>query len=575
MNHRTVDMRRREFIRRTTCGTAGVLLASQANTAPDALAARQPNIIIILTDDQGYGDLGCHGNSRLRTPNIDRFARQSIECTHFHSSPVCTPTRASLMTGRYNYRTRAIDTYLGRAMMDPEEVTLAEMLRAAGYRTGIFGKWHLGDNYPMRPMDQGFQETLVHRGGGIGQPADLPNGSHYMNPVLLHNGRIERFRGYCMDVYTDVALRFIEGDRRQPFFVYLATNTPHTPLEVADSYASPYRAMGLDDDTAHVYGMIANIDENVGRLLARLEALGHEQDTIVIFLTDNGAQQRNRYSAGLRAGKGTVYDGGIRVPFFIRWPAGLKGGLQMHRIAAHIDVTPTLLDACGIPQPPGIRFDGLSLMPLLKDHSAVWPERTLYFQWHRGDVPELYRDCAARSERWKLVSHLGKGNEPSIELYDMIEDPGEERNVAAASPEIVKRLRDGYEAWFRDVSSTRGYDPPRIHLGAPQENPATLTRQDWRGPRAGWNADSLGYWEVQVSAAGRFEVTLRFPAVRGDSTARFRLGGVVAAKPVRKGMTVITMDQVTIPAGAGRLEAWLEDSGKPVGVHYVDIRRVE
>ncbi len=575
MNRRAVHMRRREFMRRTTRGAAGAFVASQANTALDALAIRQPNIIIILTDDQGYGDLGCHGNSSLRTPNIDRFARESIECTHFHSSPVCTPTRASLMTGRYNYRTRAIDTYLGRAMMDPEEVTLAEMLRTAGYRTGIFGKWHLGDNYPMRPMDQGFQETLVHRGGGIGQPADLPDGSHYMDPVLLHNGRIEKFRGYCMDVYTDAALRFMEGDRRHPFFVYLATNTPHTPLEVADSYVSPYRAMGFDDDTARVYGMIANIDENVGRLLAGLEALGLEEDTIVIFMTDNGAQQRNRYSAGLRAGKGTVYDGGIRVPFFIRWPAGLKGGRRMDRIAAHIDVAPTLLDACGIPQPPGIRFDGLSLMPLLKDNSALWPERTLYFQWHRGDVPELYRDCAARSERWKLVSHLGKGNEPSIELYDLIEDPGEERNVAAASPEIVKRLRDGYEAWFMDVSSTRGYDPPRIHLGAPQENPATLTRQDWRGPRAGWNADSLGYWEVLVTAAGRFEVTLHFPAVQGDSTARFRLGDVVSAKPVRKGMTVITMDPVAIPAGAGRLEAWLEDAGQSVGVHYVDVRRVK
>ncbi len=567
-------MRRREFIRRTTCGATGAFVASQANAALDAHAMRQPNIIIILTDDQGYGDLGCHGNGRLRTPNIDRFALQSVECAHFHSSPVCTPTRASLMTGRYNYRTRAIDTYLGRAMMDPDEVTLAEMLGAAGYRTGIFGKWHLGDNYPMRPMDQGFQETLVHRGGGIGQPSDLPDGSHYMDPVLLHNGRIERFRGYCMDVYTDAALRFIEEDRRQPFFVYLATNTPHTPLEVADSYVSPYRASGLDDGTARVYGMIANIDENVGRLLARLKALGLEENTIVIFMTDNGAQQRNRYSAGLRAGKGTVYDGGIRVPFFIRWPAGLKGGRRMDRIAAHIDVAPTLLDACGIPRPAGIRFDGLSLLPLLRDDEAAWPERTLHFQWHRGDVPQLYRDCAARTGRWKLVSHLGKENEPLIELYDLIEDPGERRNLAAANPEVVKQLRDGYEAWFRDVSSTRGYDPPRIHLGAPQENPATLTRQDWRGPRAGWDADSLGYWEILVSNAGRYEVTLRFPAGQEDATAQFRLGDVVASKPAHRGMADITMEPMKLPAGAGRLEAWLETADKSVGVHYVDVRRI-
>ena len=565
---------RRSFLRGLAQGTATAMLASAAHAAGRSTAGRRPNIILVLTDDQGYGDLGCHGNEKIRTPKIDRLARESVELTHFHSSPVCTPTRASLMTGRYNYRTRAIDTFLGRAMMDPGEVTLAEMLSSAGYRTAIFGKWHLGDNYPMRPMDHGFQEVLVHKGGGIGQPSDLPGGSHYTDPVLLHNGKMERFRGYCMDVYTDAAVRFIEENQRRSFFAYLATNTPHTPLEIAESYASPYRAMGLDDDTARVYGMITNIDENIGRLLEKLKALGLEENTIVIFTTDNGAQQRNRYSAGLRAGKGTVYDGGIRVPFFLRWPTRITGGRQVETIAAHIDVAPTLLEACAVPKPKDVRFDGLSLLPLLENKQSHWPERTLYFQWHRGDAPELYRDCAARTDRWKLVMHLGKNREPVSELFDMAADPGEARDVAGEHPEIAGRLREGYEAWFKDVSSTRGYDPPRIHLGTRFENPVTLTRQDWRGPRAGWSSDSLGYWEVLVAAAGNYEVTLRFAPAADAAQAHFRLGTATAVMPVEKGSGEIRFEKVLLKSGPGRLEAWVESGGKTIGVHYVDVKRL-
>jgi arylsulfatase A-like enzyme len=565
---------RREFLQGLGRSASAGILASGVSALEKSEALRRPNVVLIMTDDQGYGDLGCHGNQRLRTPNLDRFAAESVELTHYHSSPVCTPTRASLMTGRYNYRTRAIDTYLGRAMMEPGEVTIAEMLSAAGYRTAIFGKWHLGDNYPMRPMEHGFQEVLVHRGGGIGQPSDLPGGSHYADPVLLHNGRIEAFRGYCMDVYTDAAMRFITSNSKRSFFVYLATNTPHTPLEIADSYTSPYRAMGLDEGTARIYGMIANIDENVGRLLARLKTLDLEQDTIVIFATDNGAQQINRYSAGLRAGKGTVYDGGIRVPFFIRWPARLKGGRQVEQIAAHIDVVPTLLDACGAAKPANLRLDGASLLPLLKNGGIHWPERTLYFQWHRGDTPELYRDCAARCDRWKLVMHLDKNREPAAELYDMVADPGETRDAAAEHREIVNQLRQGYEAWFQDVSATRGYDPPRIHLGTRFENPTTLTRQDWRGPQAGWEPESLGCWAVLVAASGNYEITLRFAPTAASGGARFRLGDASALIPYQSGTTELRLSRIPLKSGPGRLEAWLESGGRAVGVHYVDVKRL-
>ncbi len=353
-----------------------VASAIAAPAAPLRNAA-SPNVILILTDDQGFGDLSCHGNPHLRTPHIDSLARAGVEFTQFHVSPVCSPTRSCLMTGRYNYRTGAIDTFLGRAMMYPEEVTLAEMLGSAGYRTGIFGKWHLGDNYPMRAIDQGFQEAVNHLGGGISQPSDLPGGSSYFDPVVMHNGRVQQYKGYCTDVFTSEAIRFIEENRARPFFTYLATNAPHSPLQVDEKYVAPFRAKGLDETTAKVYGMVTNLDENIGRLLDRVKALGIEDNTIVIFMTDNGPQQP-RYNAGMRGRKGTVYEGGIRVPFFVRWPRSLKPGRTVDRLAAHIDVVPTLLDACGVPAPKGLRLDGRSLMPLLRREKAEWPDRMIF-----------------------------------------------------------------------------------------------------------------------------------------------------------------------------------------------------
>jgi len=560
-------IRRREFLRAAAGGAAAAALAGCSGAREAAVPRQRPNVILILTDDQGYGDLGCHGNARLRTPHLDRLAAESVELTHFHVMPVCAPTRACLLTGRYNYRTGAIDTYLGRAMMYPDEVTLAEMLAGAGYRTGLFGKWHLGDNYPMRPIDQGFHEALNHLGGGLCQPSDPPGGNGYFDPVLLRDGKPAATGGYCTDLFTDAALRFIEAGRDRPFFAYLATNAPHAPLQVPEKYVEPYKSAGLDDETAKVYAMISNLDENVGRVLARLRDLGLQDRTIVLFMTDNGAQQAGRYAAGLRGTKGTVYDGGIRVPCFIRWPGRLRGGRQVEPIAAAIDIVPTLLEACGVARPAGVRLDGLSLMPLLEGREAPWPERTLYFQWHRGDEPVLYRDCAARDPRYKLVN--GKA------LYDMAADPGETRDVATEHPDVVARLRAGYEAWFRDVSSTRGYAPPRIHLGTPHEDPTTLTRQDWRGPRAGWDANSLGHWEVCVARAGAFAVTLRFPGAKEPREAHFRLGAADRAAPVLAGAREAAFENVRLEPGDGRLEAWLAAGDKTVGVHYVDVKRTD
>src|SRR5262245_42451309 len=456
-------------------------------------APRRPNVVLIIADDMGHGDLGVHGNPIIKTPNLDRFAKQSVRMQRFFVSPVCSPTRSSLLTGRYNYRTGVVDTFIGRSMMYPDEVTLAELLAAVGYRTGIFGKWHLGDNYPLRAMDQGFHEALVLKGGGIGQPSDPPtpptppsqggDKGGYFDPVLQHNGKQVRKKGYCSDVFTDAAMDFIAKNRDGPFFCYLAFNAPHAPLQLPERYHQMYAKVNLAhdqfpkfgqplvgksslDDTAKVYGMVTNIDDNLGRLFAKLEELNLAENTIVIFLTDNGPQQV-RYNSGMRMRKGSVHEGGVRVPFFVRWPAQLPKDRDVDRIAAHIDVVPTLAAACGFTLAEKHRVDGTNLLPLWKGQEIAWPDRTLYVQWHRGDVPQLHRACAARSQKWRLVQPEGAGEKPlpdkvRFKLYDMESDPFEQHDVADQHPEILARMKAGYEAWFRDVSSTRGYDPPRI-----------------------------------------------------------------------------------------------------------------
>lgn len=568
----------------------GILFGIVNSALADGQADR-PNVVLIMTDDQGHGDLGFHGNSKIRTPQLDDLAKQSVRFDYFYVSPVCSATRASLMTGRYNYRTGVVDTYMGRSMMHTEEVTIAEMLGEAGYRTGIFGKWHLGDNHPMRPMDQGFDESLVHRGGGITQAAGPP-GDSYFDAVLEHNGQTVRSNGYCSDVFTDSAIRFIEQHRDRPFFVYLSFNCPHTPLQVPDQYVAPYKRMNLahevfpavgypligeaeQDELACVYGMVTNIDDNLGRLLAQLDALELADNTIVIFLTDNGPQQE-RYKSGLRGLKGQTYDGGIRVPCFVRWPAKFQAGRREERIAAHIDIAPTLLDACGVKKPASVLFDGVNLMPVLAGIAGQWPARTLFFQAHRGPEPEPFRAAAVREARYKLVlSPTAFGRRlktPVVELFDMHADPYEQHDLTVERPNIVARLKASYLAWLRDVGATRGYAPPRIHLGTPHENPVILTRQDWRGHGPGWGIN--GHWEVHVVNEGSFDLRLRFKEVGDPRSVHISLSGVTREASIAAGAAQHTFDAVTLPTGPGRLHAWIAHEDQNRGVEYVDVIRL-
>ena len=374
-------------------------------------AQKKPNIIIMMTDDQGYGDVGFHGNPYLKTPNMQSIAEQGIEMTHFFAYPNCSATRAALMTGRYPYRTGVTAVTQVDHFMNTSEITIAEILSENGYRTGIFGKWHLGDNMPMRPTDQGFQEALVHKGGGIAQDAG-PAGNTYFNPILEHNNVSKKYEGYCDDIFTDATLDFISKKSDQPFFAYLATNLPHFPLQVPDSRAEPYRKIGLHEDNALTYGMIDNIDYNVGRVLDKLKQLGIDENTIVIFLSDNGPRQRRtkndvypgRWVANLRGTKTSVYECGIRVPFFVKWPNKLESQIKTNTMGAIIDVLPTILDVCEINAPENVKIDGKSLLPLWKGNPIEFNDRVYFTQMHYGPTPFKYMHFAARTQKYKLVS---------------------------------------------------------------------------------------------------------------------------------------------------------------------------
>ncbi|MEM7232234.1 MAG: arylsulfatase [Planctomycetota bacterium] len=515
-------------------------VASEPAVAKTSAKASKPNIVVVITDDQGYGDLGSTGNRVLDTPHLDRLAAQSARLTSFYVSPVCAPTRASLMTGRYNYRTRVVDTWVGRAMMEPSEVTVAEALRAGGYKTGVFGKWHLGDCYPLRPDDQGFEETLVHRGGGLAQPSEpIENERRYTDPILFRNGKQVQTKGYCTDVYFDAALQFMEDSKRagKPFFVYLPTNAPHGPFhDVPEELLAKYEAQDLSSvllgnkrtraNVVRAFAMIENVDQNIGKLTKKIKELEIKDDTIVVFLHDNGPNSR-RYVGKMRGMKTEVHEGGIRSPLFVRWPKRLRPGIASNLISAHIDIMPTLLDAAGVPAPEGVKLDGISLLPLLERKKVQWPDRTIVIQTHRGDAPVRYHHFAARTQEWKLVRPSGFGRQTppdsvGFELYNIPNDPTESRNLVREKPHIFAKLKAEYDRWFDDVGSTRkdNYAPPRIVIGNNRETRTPLTLQDWRRESGnGWGTN--GHWLVNFEGDHSYRVTVNSKSpLNGNATLR-------------------------------------------------------
>ncbi len=423
-------------------------------------AGKRPNIILILTDDQGYGDFSCHGNPVLKTPNLDRLYDESVRFTDFQVCPTCAPTRCALMTGRHEFRSGVTHTYKERERMSLKAYTLAQALRSAGYATGIFGKWHLGDEPERWPDKRGFDEMFIHGGGGIGQTfpgscGDAP-GNTYFSPAILHNGEFVRTEGYCTDVFFGRAVRWIEsvkGDR--PFFAYISTNAPHQPLQVPPEYEKLY-AGRVDPPVAKFFGMIANIDDNVGRLLDKLKQWSIERNTLLIYMNDNGGLTGvGVWNAGMRGRKNTPWRGGVRAASFWRWPGTLEPA-DVDRLAAHIDLFPTLAQIAGanLPEEITAKFDGRSLVPLLADPEADWPDRFLFThvgRWGRGKAADSkYRRCSVRDSRYTLVCDT-KDKSKRWQLFDLRNDPGQRRDVAAEHPDVVERLETAYDLWWEEV----------------------------------------------------------------------------------------------------------------------------
>ncbi|HLJ57861.1 MAG TPA: sulfatase-like hydrolase/transferase, partial [Chthonomonadaceae bacterium] len=443
-----------------------ILLACLLACAPSTgqpVSRRPPNIVFLLTDDQGYGDLSCTGNPTLRTPNMDRLHDEGVRFTDFHVSPTCSPTRSALMTGRHEFRSGVTRTILERERMALSAVTNAQVLKRAGYATGIFGKWHLGDEDAYQPGRRGFDEVFIHGGGGIGQTyegscGDAP-GNTYFDPAILHNGRFERTHGYCTDVFYGQAIRWMDRmrTRRRPFFAYVPCNAPHEPLQVRPEDGARYSGRVADRRVARYFGMIANIDDNVGRLLAKLHDWGIERDTLVLFMNDNGGTFGVPvFNAGMRGGKVTAFLGGTRAASFWRWPGTLKPA-DVDALAAHIDVFPRLAEIAGVRLSPkeAAQVEGRSLVPLLANPAAPWPERTLFThvgRWPKGAPPSAYKyaNGSVRTPRWHLVS-ASTGAARNWMLFDVRADPGEQTDVALENPSVVREMDALFDRWWLSV----------------------------------------------------------------------------------------------------------------------------
>lgn len=491
-----------------------VLIPAGRSAASQAGPDRRPNVVVLITDDQGYGDLACHGNPIIHTPHMDALHAQSVRLTDFHVDPTCAPTRSALMTGRYSHRAKVWHTITGRNMLARGEVTMADLFRRAGYRTAHFGKWHLGTNYPYRPIDRGFETWLGQGDGGTGTATDHW-GNDRVNDVYLRNGRKEAIPGYAPDVFVDNAIDYLRAHRRsepqRPFFLYLATYVPHSPWALPEAdWVDRYRDK-VPLRTAYFFASITRVDENLGRLRRCLDEEGLAENTIFVFMTDNGSSGGFRvFNAGMREHKGSHYDGGHRVPCFIHWPAGgLHEPKDVDQLTAHFDLLPTLIDLCDLERPEDIEFDGRSLKPLLYQAEHAWDDRALVVESQRVDVPEKGRKYAVMTERWRLVD--------GRELYDIQTDPGQQRNLAAEHPDVVARLRRAYDRYWASVS--RGDEPyQRPIVGADAQRETYLCSEDWR-PLEGYCAWSqaavakaspvTGQWLVEVAAAGRYRFEVR------------------------------------------------------------------
>jgi len=511
----------RNMTRRDALGllAAGIATTSASRGLPPGVkTARRPNVVFVLMDDVGYGDLACLGNPVIKTPNIDALWAKSARFTDFHVSPTCSPTRCSLMTGRYCNEVGVWHTIHGRNLLSPSAVTLAECFKSSGYRTANYGKWHLGDNYPCRPHDRGFDDAVVCGGGGIWQAPDY-FGNDDEDDSYIHNGEFQKYSGFSTDIFFQLTKDFIVDAKGKdtPFFVYLATTAAHEPVWAKEKDAAPYEGVaGLPH--AGFYGMIANIDENLGKLMRFLTDQGLAEDTILIFASDNGTGEgEGVFNAGMRGAKSAAYEGGHRVPFFFYWPGGgIATGRDIQALTAHIDVLPTLADLCDLKN-RGSSVDGRSWRPLLFDKGERWADRTIVTDSQREENLVKWKDTAVMTQQWRLVNPTPHGNPNKFELYDILKDPGQQKSVLEQHPEVVAKLKADYESWWRQVSAD-GDEYVGIVIGSDSETPTRLNCMDWHGDgsdaannqsqiRSGPIAN--GFWALDIERAGRYRFELR------------------------------------------------------------------
>ena len=562
---------------------AVAMVAAALSACGDSQGTQRPHILVILTDDQGWGDLSLHGNPDLQTPRLDALARSGARFDRFYVNPLCSPTRAAFLTGRDALRGGVWGVTRGQETLRSEEVTLPEILGDAGYRTAMVGKWHNGEHYPHSPEGQGFETFFGFRRG---------HWNNYFDTWLLRGTERERTSGYINDVLTDEALRVLEASHERPVFLHVAYNTPHSPFQVPDADFDRVKRRGLDDETTAAYAMVENLDRNVGRLLDGLESRGLADDTIVVFFGDNGPNGQ-RFNGGMRGTKGSVHEGGVRVPCFIAWPGHIEPQ-EIVELASGVDLLPTLLDLAGVPVPEGLDLDGRTLRPLLDGAPGDWPERTLFS--HRfGNRKPVPFPGAARTPGYRAVNEGG-----GWQLFDMTRDPGQATDVADEHPALVERLAEEYDAWFEDVTSA-GFVRLPIPVGHPEENPVELpATQAWfeGGPTyeqgQGWANDWLTgwtdtgariWWELDVVAAGDYDVSLEYLCPEDEAGARVRVSaGASAAEAQVVGAEirqvpspdrvprkeVYEREWATLPAGtltlpAGRVEISLEALDTPRG----------
>lgn len=559
-------------------GLLAVLLVVLGTTST---SAAKPNIVLVITDDQGYGDLACYGNPVIKTPNLDTLASESSQLSNYHVAPTCSPTRAALQSGHWTDRAGAWHTIMGRSMLRAEEATLGQLLKDNGYATAMFGKWHLGDNFPYRPEDRGYDEVYRHGGGGVGQTPDVWDNA-YFDGSYFHNGKIEPAQGFCTDVFFDQANQFIRknAEAKQPFFAYISTNAPHGPLHCPQNYMDIYADQ--KPAIAAFFGMITNIDDNIGKTRKVLEELGIAENTIFIFTTDNGtATGGSVFNAGMRGKKGSEYDGGHRVPFMCYWPAaGLNEKHVSDRLTHAVDIAPTLLDMVGGTAPAGYKFDGVSIKALLDPKSDTdWADRYLVTDSQRVRDPIKWKQTAVMSQQWRLVN--GK------ELYDIQKDPGQKNNVAKSHPDVVAKMTAFYDQWWAELEPTFA-NPTEIYLGDENASEVSLTAHDWiQSAYPPWSqahirsgdgskpkkkpAKHEGHWAVKVVRDGTYEVSLRRWPAEADRAIRAELppGSDVpgASKALR------TRPGVSIPVVSATLR--IDDTdleSKPVAADAHDVR---